>query len=190
MENIHTAHHNKDNTGRSVEIESYIDKTVDWIIGTRVPFNSVLDVGCDYGYMLNRFKINYGVKDITGIDPYSNYNPYSVDILNVDMCEDNFSSNFHRLFGLATFNHTLEHVRNPYKAIENIKKVLSPYGFVFLGLPVCGHDWAYWEGHYSIWNSDWAKRFMEINGFKMVACKDNVCFRGDNVEFWGLFTRA
>lgn len=190
---LHTVHHNKDSSGISKEIESYIEKTVDWI-DDRISLNGkcILDCGCDYGHLLKSC-IDKGASGI-GIDPYHTHNPYNLSILKEDMCDPlldkKIGSHFKSSFNLIVFNHSLEHVYNPYLAIKNAQLLLDKEGYIFLGLPRCEHDWAYWEGHYSIWNEKWATQFMSLNGFTLVHEKKDICFRKDNVEFWQLFKRT
>jgi 2-polyprenyl-3-methyl-5-hydroxy-6-metoxy-1,4-benzoquinol methylase len=96
----------------------------------------VLDVGCAYGFMLQRFPDTF---EKFGLD----VSEYAIEIakkhlpgasLQIWNVEDPFpfKKNF---FDLITCNDILEHLEKPEKALENIFKVLGPKGIFYINSP-------------------------------------------------------
>ena len=95
---------------------------------------SVLDVGCHAGSVLNQFKKRGW--DVVGVDP----NPrsqYGEKWFGIKVHQTLFKAG---MFPENSFNgilhsHTLEHVREPRKYLEEFYKILKPGGWVFIEVP-------------------------------------------------------
>lgn len=88
---------------------------------------SVLDVGCGNGDYLNQLSKSYTK---TGID---------IKIDNQESClieGDFLTHQFNQKYDLITFNHSLEHLLNPKKAIQKAQSLLKNNGVVTISLPV------------------------------------------------------
>lgn len=183
LEDIHTQHHNKNELQRSPEIEGYIRKVNDWL-SEHINLESikVADVGCDYGYqiydLINRFNVS---KDSYGVDIY----PHDVlEGVEVRLCEEDKALSMIGVdVNLITFNHTLEHFRHPWKYIP---KKFKDNMYIYVGLPKHGTDWSIWYGHVSTWTLESLVDFMKSFGWNLKASNE-VCFRDNNIEIWGLF---
>lgn len=199
-ENIHTKHHNKDAvTKRSPEIEGYIRQSIDWVLDNAksLPNDpSVMDLGGDTGYAGL-----YMAKDHNMTGPYTLVEPYypgncfedegfipDVNYAYMDSLGLKAAWGMDRV-DLIISNHSLEHTKNPQQAIQNMSTLCKKGGYVYVGLPLAGTDWSYWEGHLSLWDHKFTQVSFERKGFKMVA-QETRCFRGNNVEFWTLFEKV
>lgn len=183
LEDIHTQHHNKNEMNRSPEIEGYIRQVNDWLSNyIDLKDKRVVDVGCDYGYQLydliNRYNIN---PNSYGVDIY----PHDVlEGVEVRLCEEDKALSMIGIqTDLITYNHTLEHFRHPWRYIP--KKVKEGL-YIYIGLPKHGTEWATWNGHVSTWDINSLTDFMKSFGYELKASNE-VCFRENNVEIWGLF---
>lgn len=209
----HTSAHRKDENGRSLEIEGYIQQGLEWMsrgLGWRLPYGlgnpdgsrpplSVLDMGCDYGYALQVLhgSANRALIRSVGIDPFYSSNPFGFDLRRHSMDDPTLPFLLQDRVGilrrarggfdLAVLNHSLEHVPNPYLVMQNVRALLKPSNsVVFIAVPDERDPWSRWEGHYTIWTKSWLVRFMQMNGFRPIAAKV-VELRPDHHEIWGLF---
>jgi SAM-dependent methyltransferase len=100
------------------------------------PNKKVLDIGCAYGFILERFPTNY---EKYGVD----VSEYAIEIakkrlsganLQVWNAEDPlpFEDNF---FDYITCNDILEHLERPARALENIFHALKPGGILYINSP-------------------------------------------------------
>ena len=96
----------------------------------------VLDVGCAYGFMLQKFpdtfeKFGLDISD-HAINQAKNRLPQAT--LKVGGAEDKlpFPENF---FDVVICNDVIEHLENPRIALENINKVLKKEGILYLNTP-------------------------------------------------------
>lgn len=96
----------------------------------------VLDVGCAYGFMLEKFPDSfekYGI-DISEYAISEARKRFPNLVLKVTGAEDSccFSDNF---FDVVICNDVIEHLENPRVALENIQKVLKKDGILYLNTP-------------------------------------------------------
>lgn len=197
-DDTHTCHHGKDETGRSAEIESYIQYTNTWI-NRNLPRGGlagkkVIDLGCDYGFQLqdmrDRFEIN---QDLSfGVDMYLN-KAMDLTVKVVELEIESFTSlltpqldsSAFIAADLVVFNHTLEHFTYPWRMIPE-KSDYVYVDYVFIGVPVHGTPWDLWEGHISTWDLESLVGFMKPFGWQLINHKYE-CFRGENVELWTMW---
>lgn len=102
----------------------------------KINAGKVLDVGCAYGFMLQRFPVSF---QKFGID----VSEYAIDVArkrspsvayNVGSAENKlpFKEDF---FDIILFNDVIEHLENPPLALENISKVLKKNGILYITTP-------------------------------------------------------
>lgn len=185
MSNIHTLSHNYTIDGRSLEIEEYIDQSVDWCIKKVGVPNSVLDVGADYGHALKKF-VEAGTSRVKGIELYGeNGSPYGIEIIRENIEDPLLYKKLNgEYFDLVFVNHVIEHLMNPYAFMGTIRQLRPKY--IYIGVPECRDDWAYWNCHYTIWNERYLTHFMKLNGLEVV--DTNVtALRPGKTELWGLY---
>ncbi|MGY3411056.1 2-polyprenyl-3-methyl-5-hydroxy-6-metoxy-1,4-benzoquinol methylase [Bradyrhizobium sp. GM5.1] len=100
------------------------------------PSSRVLDVGCGSGKLLHRMSAA-GFKNLTGVDPYI-FKPTSgaVTIQKSDL------QSMSGEFDFIMFNHSLEHVPEPDKNLNNARKLLAPGGRILVRIPTSSsHAW-------------------------------------------------
>jgi len=93
--------------------------------------NVILDVGCGVGNFLNNFKSKN--KILIGVEP--NYEAATSANLKTDKCYNAFfdfslvekmlTDGYRNKFDAIFFNDVLEHMENPWIALENCKSLLS-----------------------------------------------------------------
>ena len=102
----------------------------------KIKTGKVLDVGCAYGFMLQRFPDSF---QKFGID----VSEYAIDkakkrlplaVYNIGSAENKlpFKENF---FDIILFNDVVEHLENPKVALENISGVLKKGGILYITTP-------------------------------------------------------
>lgn len=201
LQRRHTMAHDKDAQGRSEVIEGYIAQSVEYAYASlledaRFLLSSAsataLDMGCDNGYALHHLNLhhNFSRAHLVGVDPYYTHNHWNMDLRRLAMDDPALPGLLGgRMFDLIILNHALEHVSNPYIVMQNVHRLLRTNGVVFIAVPHANSEWAQWDGHYSIWTTEWLKRFMRINGFDVLRnCEQE--FRPGCVEVWGTFSKG
>ena len=96
---------------------------------------SVLDIGCGLGYFLSALNLNidkYGVEDSKFACDHVKKNFKEIEILNGSY---ELIETFEKKFDVIMFYHVIEHLKDPQKAIQIIKKVLKKNGILILGTP-------------------------------------------------------
>jgi SAM-dependent methyltransferase len=138
----------------------------------RLPPGRILDVGCGLGYFLS------------GVDP--RWQRFGVEISDyaAEKARE-YGTIFHgelrrakyedRSFDVVTLYHVIEHMEDPERELEEIKRVLRPGGFLVVGTPnfdsACArrfgekfrmlHDWT----HISLFSAESLRRLLEDHGF-------------------------
>jgi 2-polyprenyl-3-methyl-5-hydroxy-6-metoxy-1,4-benzoquinol methylase len=183
--NIHTSHHGKDDSGRSKVIEGYIIEVLRYI-DSKVGLyeKSILDVGCDYGFLM-KHSIDTYKSSAKGLEPNNNFNPFNLNIDFVDLKTYHDTNAGIEVYDVIIINHVLEHFHNPYEALKYIKDFCIPGTKLFVAVPHLIGDWAYWEGHYSLWDNRFLSKVLKETNFNLVDMQ-NICFRDDCVEIWSL----
>lgn len=108
-------------------LKPYIKKTKE---------GKVLDVGCAYGFLLERFPDTFekfGL-DISEYATKEAQRRLPAATLKVSSAESElpFPQNF---FDIIIFNDVIEHLENPGVALENIRKVLKTEGILYINTP-------------------------------------------------------
>ncbi|OGH08933.1 MAG: hypothetical protein A2152_03500 [Candidatus Levybacteria bacterium RBG_16_35_6] len=141
--------------------------------------SSVLDVGCGEGFTLKKLKEKGIGKEFTGIDSSKeaialgkNENP-DLDLQTGDIYNLKFRD---KSFDLVISTEVLEHLEDPKKALEELRRVSKKY----LLLSVPNEPWFYlfnytqWGkdiGHINKWSSRGFKKFIASNGLKIISAK-------------------
>lgn len=95
--------------------------------------NSVLEIGSDDGFVLNR--ISQLTKIVKGCDP-SPATDFAKQKYNLDIRKEYFYSNlFEEKFDLIYMLHVFEHLPNPFSFLDKIKAELNDAGYLFLEFP-------------------------------------------------------
>ena len=134
----------------------------------------VLDIGASEGYFGTLDKNwNYAGFDLL---------PDSDHIKTFDIDKDEINENYNSVI----LNHTLEHTKHPYKALEKIYNCLSINGYLFLAVPEARSRWSWeLEGHLYLFNKTTLTKIVESIGYIVVESFE-VCFRDDKNELWML----
>lgn len=202
-----TSRMEKNAEGRSPKVEACIDIAVDWIYQTirRAEYfpMGVIDLGCDSGYMLHRFRTLQPTRPALftlGVDMYSNGSLFpDVEIMREDVCSAVLPE---RIFQeteilesleveegqlLVTMSHALEHVCNPHAAIQNIKALRPNY--VYIAVPEANSEWANWGSHLTCWTEEFLRHTMvDTHGFEEISMVTRSLNPEGLKEVWGLFS--
>lgn len=112
-------------------------RQVDFIEGTGIKVESVLDIGASMGALLSEFR-NRGYNDLYGIEPSENNKKYVREQFDLEYftgtLEEYVVSEIDKKYDLVTLSHVLEHTSNPVEFVNNIKKINGKY--FFLEVPV------------------------------------------------------
>jgi SAM-dependent methyltransferase len=103
--------------------------------------NLILDIGCSIGAVGGYMKKKWPHCRVVGVEPVSETAAQAN--LRLDDVYEGFFENMPNSFGgiefgnvdLAVFADVLEHMYNPWKALQHVHKWLSPQGFVLVSLP-------------------------------------------------------
>lgn len=117
----------------------FIDGAIESIENKISMFDSVLDVGCGWGYALKKFS-DMGCKPI-GItlceSDASKARAYGYDVHIMDM---NFMDFEDQTFNVVFARHSLEHSLFPYFTLSEFSRVMKPKGLIYLEMPAPDTD--------------------------------------------------
>ncbi len=125
-------------TEDSLEENSSLKKTLHFIGKNK----RVVDFGCATGYLAQLLKLNDCV--VTGVD----YNQeaskiaeqHCQEVIVADLDFTSVTEIFpNQKFDVAVFGDVLEHLRNPWKVLEDTKNILEPGGYVVASIPNIAH---------------------------------------------------
>ena len=141
---------------------------------------NILDVGAGTGAFLNTMQ--QAGWSCTGIEPDENARKKASELYNLDLKN---AENFYLLpaatFDAITLWHVLEHVHDLHHYIDQLKKLLSPDGKLFIAVPnyTCGDETIYRESwaaydvprHLYHFSPQSMKKLLTSHGFKVEATK-------------------
>lgn len=122
-------------------------------------FSTCLDVGCAGGYMSNKISMIFPGVKVTGLDVY----PAAVNFAKVKYPHINFlATDAHNLpfnkntFDLIVCYETIEHVLEPKKILEEIKRVMTKEGYAIIAMDsgnlLFRVIWPFWENTFGrVW---------------------------------------
>jgi SAM-dependent methyltransferase len=102
----------------------------------------ILDVGCGSGQLIRNMK-RLGFDHVTGIDPYIDHDLHyeGVDILRRTLDEADGT------YDVVMLHHSFEHMAQPVRAMQDLRRLLKPDGRLLLRIPVAA---SYAWQHYGV----------------------------------------
>jgi SAM-dependent methyltransferase len=96
---------------------------------------NVLEIGSNRGDFLYHLKLKCNHINVIGVEPSS------LDFVGIPTVNAFFSENlFSNKFDLVILRNVLEHIKYPKRFIGDVKKVLAPYGDLFIEVPNIKND--------------------------------------------------
>ncbi len=102
------------------------------------PGGRVLEIGAGYGNLLAALRDHYGIVELDGLEPDPLARQVAKKAFTLDLQEvllDDFKPALDRRYDLIVMHHVLEHFLDPASALQKIKSLLQPAGFIYLGVP-------------------------------------------------------
>ncbi|MEN9685322.1 MAG: hypothetical protein RLZZ28_1108 [Bacteroidota bacterium] len=133
--------------GSLLSIGYKIPEQFQWMIDLGAKYDdAILDIGTGNGSLLARL-FQIGFTNLTGIDPFINesHDYGSIKILKKDIYE------VQEQYDVVMMHHSLEHMFEPAKVLEQAMKITRPGGSLMIRIPIMGHyGWqqygVYWCG--------------------------------------------
>ena len=96
----------------------------------------MLEIGCYDGSLMWQMKKKFGF-DVYGCEPCSDVADIAIEKYGFPVEKEYFSSDLYEesFFDIVIFRHVLEHISYPIEFLVNVRKVLSPKGFIVLEVP-------------------------------------------------------
>jgi len=118
-----------------------------WLKNTGTKYSdAILDIGTGNGSLLTKLS-RIGFTNLTGIDPFINESKDygKIKILKMDVF------GVMKPYDLVMMHHSLEHMFEPKKVLQQLKNILNPGGKLLIRIPVMGnYGWkkygTYWSG--------------------------------------------
>ena len=144
---------------------------IEYIQHTQItPESNILDIGCGNGGLILRMHLG-GFHNVTGIDPYLTDNlqyANGVNIYKTSLPE--FTNSTQKKFDLIMMHHSLEHMIDQKRPLQDAKNLLSEHGTILVRIPLC--DSYAWENYHENWVQLDAPRHLYLNtrkSFSMLA---------------------
>lgn len=103
----------------------------------------ILDVGCGNGAKFLYPLAEIGFKNLQGCDPYIKQ---AISYPNNLKIEKGEIFKIERSWDLITYNHSFEHVDDPFKNLKKVKDLLTPEGVCILRIPtVSSYAWEHYK---------------------------------------------
>ncbi|MFO7525331.1 MAG: class I SAM-dependent methyltransferase [Ignavibacteriaceae bacterium] len=149
--------------------------------------DSILDVGCGKGILLYKMKQS-GFNNVIGIDPYLNNDIFYKNGLKV------FRNDIQEIdgkFNFIMFNHSFEHLVNPFETLRQTHKLLNDNKYTLIRIPVA--DSFAWKKYGVNWSSLEAPRHIFLHtkrSIELLASKtgfkvDKISYDSRSWQFWG-----
>ena len=136
----------------------------------------LLDIGCSVGYILEEASMRGFETEGIELNKKAVKIAYSKGLCVKECILDNAGYN-ENIFDVVMLNHILEHIIEPYKFIQDIKKILKRNGILTIGVPnhnslIARLSRTYWYGwgvREHIWHFDKRSiyRLLSKNGFRI-----------------------
>jgi SAM-dependent methyltransferase len=141
----------------------------------------LLDIGSATGHFLNIMKLSGW--DVKGIEINKKAREYSVNSFNAEaLPPENIDTLPDASFDCITLWHVLEHFHEPFKYMDEIRRLLKPGGLCFIALPDSGsfdcrhyrEDWAAYDVPRHLWhfNRSTFSLFAGTSNFKINAIRN------------------
>jgi len=98
------------------------------------PVQRVLEIGAGYGSLLKAL----GIIDMLGIEPSTECHVHSVvfDFFGAKLQQSTFeNAKYYPPYDLIILSHVLEHLLEPRKAIDKLRNLLKPRGWLYIEIP-------------------------------------------------------
>lgn len=121
--------------GGLLSIGYKMNELYDWVKYTKAQYNdAILDVGTGNGSLLAKL-FNIGFTNLTGIDPFINESKDygSIKILKQDLFD------VQQQYDVVMMHHSLEHMFEPLKALQQVYKIIKPGGRALVRVPIMGN---------------------------------------------------
>jgi|13_taG_2_1085334.scaffolds.fasta_scaffold01153_8 hypothetical protein len=196
---LHRGMHQYNQSGRDLNIESYIYALTRWAFEHVTPDElsdlRLLDIGCDYGYSIQAHKSKF--KSAVGLEPNKGTRPFpEIDHLIFESPLSLEQLDIHQPMGgedsFVLMNHVLEHLLRPVDALKMINEHPSIRYFL-VAVPdaeKADKDFVYRKSHLSIYTEDWFDITGDhiLSNFECVAGK-SISLRDEKFEIWRLYRR-
>lgn len=115
-------------------------------------YNSILEVGCMFGYLLGELKNNFTVKGIEiGEDAVTICKNNGLDVKNISI--ENYLLQNDEKFDLIILSHVFEHLLSPEKILGQLSNHLNSKGKLIISVPnsnsynrkLFGRNWGWWQ---------------------------------------------
>lgn len=134
----------------------------------------ILDIGCGPGWFLSSLHNSW---DKFGIEPVLEVTKFmdeNINVVNDSIENSTFEENF---FDLIIMHHSIEHISNPLKVLNECKKILKNGGLIIIGTPDFDSGMARRYNdkyrllndptHVSLFTNESMHRFLRDNNFKI-----------------------
>lgn len=151
------------------------------ILATNTHPKNILDVGCASGWFLSELAKKFSGTSYYGIDTYNDAIMHGKKLYkNLKLIHaDGHNIPFHNgFFDVVICNEVLEHVMNPEKVLQEIKRVLNPKGHAIIemdtGNILFRFAWFWWthvrhgvweNAHIQVFNTEKLEKLIKKNGF-------------------------
>ena len=132
-----------------VKYKNKIDKfsshslIVEKIIGLTPSNENILDIGCFSGELLNRVRISQKVSNSyfgADLDNYLSKDFNFIKFISFDFNDNNLSKLFeNKKFDIVILGDILEHLVNPWAALNNIQQIIGDSSKILISIPNSGH---------------------------------------------------
>ena len=145
--------------------------------------NSVMDVGCSAGGILDYFKKS-GVSKTVGVEPSLKYADFARDTLNLDVhtatLEQYLDNNLGEKFDLIIMRDVVEHLLDPKGVLTDLHKILHKNSIIFIETnnvfkslnPTLKYGYQFHYAHPYIFSVNSLTRILNLSGYTTVSTKD------------------
>ena len=150
LEKYYTGGYVEDKSGTKDNFQAFIERIKKRPVGDKnkeivdflKPFikneAKVLDIGCSSGVLLAEIRKMTNAR-VTGVEPDATMVRVAKEYYGIEDMENIFFEDFikknNEKFDLVILRHVLEHLKDPNKAVEELKDLLSDGGYLFLVMP-------------------------------------------------------
>ena len=121
--------------GRLLSLGYKMNELYEWVKFAKAKYDdAILDIGTGNGSLLSKL-FNIGFTNLTGIDPFINESKDygAVKVLKQNIFDVTTS------YDVVMMHHSLEHMYEPLKALQQVYKITKPGGRVLVRVPIMGN---------------------------------------------------
>jgi len=143
----------------------------------------ILDVGCGKGYMLSSLR-DAGFKKLLGIDPFIKKD---FEHENGVLILKRHLQDLDHQFDLIMFNHSFEHMSNPFETLLRVSELLSKGGICLIRIPtVTSYAWKKYKADWVSLDAPRHFFLYSLYGIKLIASKAGLALKDyyyDSTDF-------